>query len=359
MSKIASHILPPPSAELKQDLAMVLPTLRVAESAEIKAFWFGEPIAVDQAMSQATSLLRESKAPAIIGLSGLTIEAMRETIALAESMRAMLLPWPFLPWPCGDVAAARQSIVQTATLGHAASADLRVAFRDDPTRQDSPIDQWITQRVPNTLFVDGADLEALLRLRAKVREQGAAVFTSMTALPVKSIVVTLPAGVDCRIESQWHALAADAQQKIRISVMTLPDLRAAGNQRGAMEVMTWQTGLSGAAGGITFADGAPRPCPGASELLELGAIDTALDTGLTPLPPVLTQRLRHRIRISAALDKSADLCFITPGLSPGLRAQVMRFDGTILWLCDDPSPKSDAMDDPAIALISQLKQRVS
>ncbi len=345
MSTQSRHNLPPVSAELRRDLSMVLPMGKVAESAEIGAFVEGRAVELDEAVGCATALLRESQAPAIVGLNGLSIEAIREAIALAERMRAMILPLP-----ARDPVAARMNIVQTATLGHAMSADLRVAFRDDATRRESPIDQAIAQRVPNTLFVEGDDLDALLRLRAKVREQGAAVFTGMTALPVKSVAVTLPANVDPRIEAQWHALAADAQRSIRISVLTLPDLRTAGNHRGVIEALTWQTGLSGA----SFADGSPRFCGNVHELMRRGAIDVALDTGLHPLTTEQCGNLKHRIRIGDAVDPAADVCFVTPGLSPGLRARVMRFDGAVLWLCDDPSPGSDAIDDPVVGLIARL-----
>lgn len=349
MSTIARHHSPQISAELRRDLSMVLPALKTAESTEIKAYFQGTPVALDQAIARAVQLLHQSQAPAIIGLSGLTLEAIREAIALAWHMRAMLLPLPQR-----ESAAVRLPVVQTSTLAHAMAADLRVAFREDATRHDSPIDQAITARVPNTLFVEGNDLDALLRLRARVREQGAAVFTNMTALPVTSVAVTLPANVDPRIEAQWHALAADAQQKIRISVISLPDLRTAGNQRGTIEVLTWQTGLSGTTGGVNFADGAPRPCQGAVALLQRGGVDVALDTGLHPLPADLSSNVKHRIRIGDELDGAADICLVTPGLSLGLRARVMRFDGVVLWLCDDPSPQSDAIDDPSVRLFPQF-----
>lgn len=340
------------SADLRQDLSWVLPYVERAKSNGIAAYLAGREVSVEEAILRAAELVKSSIAPAIVGLNGLTIEAAREALALAEKWRAKLLPLP----AC-DAVTARMSVMQTATLGHSYSADLRVAFREDGERHANPVEEVIASRVPNTLFVKGDDLDALLRLRMAARGSGASVIKSLTALPVKKVVVVLPAGVDGRVDSQWHHLAAELQKELRVSVIKVPDLtapRAAGNLRAVIEVITWQTGLSCATGGVDFADGAPRPCSDAATLLSRGAVDVAIDTGLHATESGLISRVKHRIRIGDSLDAKADVCFVSPGLRVGLRARVMRFDGVIFWLCEDPSPGAGAVEDPVVQLLSRL-----
>lgn len=340
------------SANLRQDLSLVLPYVERVKSTGIAAYLAGREVSVEEAILRAAELVKSSIAPAIVGLNGLTIEAAREAVALAEKWRARLLPLP-----TDDVTATRMSVMQLATLGHAYSADLRVAYRPASAGQVNPVEEAIASRVPNTLFMQGDDLDLLLRVRMEVRARGAVAITSLTALPVKKVVVVLPAGVDERVESQWHALAAELQKELRVSVITPPDVatpRAAGNMRGVIEVITWQTGLSCATGGVDFADGAPRPCADAATLLSRGAVDVVVDAGLQSLELPLISSVKHRIRIGDSLDANADVCFVSPGLRVGLRARVMRFDGVILWLCEDPSPGGGAVEDPVVELLSRL-----
>jgi len=335
------------SDELRRDLALVLPEVRAVggmKRAEAQAWVGGRAASVEDAVTYAAELLRGSAAPAIVGLNGLTLEAVREAVALAEAARARLLPMPL-----GDPLSMRMSVTQAATLGHAMSADLRVVIQDG-ARKANAIEALIAERVPNALFMPG-DLGALLQLRATVREQGAAAITSTTALPVKHVVIPLPADTDPRVIGQWHRLAADLQRAVRVSAITVPDLTKVANLRGALEVITWQTGLSCATGGVDFADGAPRPSAAAATLIQRGGIDLAVDTGWRPLPVELASQCAHRIRIGIEADASADVSFVTPGLAAGLRARVMRFDGVILWLCDDPAPAAGAVDDPAVSLL--------
>jgi hypothetical protein len=143
------------------------------------------------------------------------------------------------------------------------------------------------------------------------------------------------------------------QKLLRVSVVTLPDLTIAGNIRGAIEVITWQTGLSCATGGIDFGDGAPRPCGGAVRLIESGAVDVMIDTGLRPVDAAMRAKVKHVVRIGDSLDESAEVCFVTPGLRAGLKARVMRFDGVVLWLCDEPA---SAPVDPVVELLKAVSR---
>ncbi|MEX2216819.1 MAG: hypothetical protein WD768_22080 [Phycisphaeraceae bacterium] len=334
--------------------------------AQLTAMTDGKTVPLEFAIARAKQLIESSTAPAIVGLNGLTLEAVREAVALAERHRMKLLPMP-LP----DPIAARQTVMQTATLGHAMAADLQVK-RESTARLaiDPPpappweggesevtpddladrIDAFITARVPNALFMPVDDLDAVLALRTKVRELGAKVFTDATALPVKRVIVLLPHDCDPRAVSQWHRLAVEVQQELRLAVLSLPSPDA-GNIRGVLEVITWQTGLSCATGGVDFTDGSPRPCAGAVSLLARGAIDLVIDTGLRALPDALSNKVTHRIRIGPEPDAKAAVSFVTPGLSLGLAAQVMRFDGVMLWLGDDAT---GAQSDPAVELLRRI-----
>ncbi len=353
--------MPTASAELRRDLSLVLPEVRAADSPVIEACVKGQRTEAHAAIALVRDRLRGSTAPAIVGLNGLSLEGVREALELAERWRAKLLP---MPMP--DPVAARMTVLQTATLGHALAADLKVVVRpqvkDSPATGQEPsmvtladrIDQAITARVPNTLFVSG-DLDTILALRQAARgkgERAAELFTDATALPVKRVIVLLPNDVDIRVAGEWHKLAAQVQRQIRVAVLSLPHPQAA-NLRGALEVITWQTGLSCATGGVDLADGAPKPCAGATNLLPRSACDVVIDAGWSPMPTAWRRNVRHYIRISAAIDADADVCFVTPGLALGVAARVMRFDGVILWLCDDPTP-GVALHDPAVDLLRRL-----
>ena len=67
-------------------------------------------------------------------------------------------------------------------------------------------------------------------------------------------------------------------------------------------------------------------------------------------PPV------KRVCIGRQFDQEADVRFRTPGLALGLAAQVMRFDGIILWLCEDPAT---APADPTVELLLSLANKIA
>jgi hypothetical protein len=143
--------------------------------------------------------------------------------------------------------------------------------------------------------------------------------------PVSRLAVVLPPATRSEIISQWHKLAAEVQTDIRMCVLPLPDLATYMNTRGALEVIAHLTGAYG-----TFGH---RREP-----------DVAIECGTRSGAP-------KRIVIGAA-DDTADLCFAAPGLAMGLSAQVVRFDGIPMWLCDDPKA---APPDPAVELLRRWR----
>ena len=180
-----------------------------------------------------------------------------------------------------------------------------------------------------------------------------------TLLRARRALFLLPADADARVVAQCDALAASLQNRVRLAVMTLPDAKHSLNRRGALELITWQTGLSCTSGGIDFSDSAPRPSPPLQKLLSRSAIDLLIDChpntnrlrDTTNRPQLITLGPSDPSRA----DQGAEVSFITPGLALGLAARVMRFDGIILWLCDDPA---SAPPDPVAQLLQDLLQRV-
>jgi hypothetical protein len=313
---------------LRRDLALVLPggEVRPYDGAETPAAIEGRPVSIEDAVNHAAELIDASRAPAIVGLNGLTIEAIREAIALAEAMRGRLLPEG-----TGDPVVARQSVTQTATLGHVFASHMIVWV--GCTGGDGPVANAIAERQLLGGFVE-ADLPTVLKLRESLRQPEA---TGPFAQH-KRVAVVLHQGTDPRVASQWHKLAADVQKKLRVCVFQLPHPDAS-NARGVIETVTWQTGLSPAFGGIDFGDGSPRACSANASLDLVISAGAAGETRITIGPP----------------DRRDLVSFSTPGLCAGLAARVMRCDGIVLWLCADPAT---APPDPAVEVLRVLRQRI-
>ncbi len=297
-------------------------------------------------VGEIAQAIRRSQAPAIVGLNSLSIEACRHAVAVAEVMRGRLLPWP-LP---GDNTHDHSSVTQTGSLGHIFASELIIwvgcSGGDGPIAEAIAAHQLLGALVP-------ADLATVLNARRTMA-------ADPKAAPIGShrrVGVVLGPGIDPRVASQWHKLAAQVQTTTRMAVFALPDLAATGNRRGVLEVILWQTGQSCRTGGVDFADGAPRPCSDAQTQLDLGAIDLLIDTTLPEFPPAtgLTGHVKHRIvigpRVSAGPTAERLRHVTVPPLTQGVAARVMRCDGVILWTCADPA---QAQPDSAAAFFQAL-----
>ncbi len=311
---------------LERDLALVLPALRWLEDANVTAMVRGDKAGTDDAIAEAAKLLASASAPAITGLGWLTIEAVREAVALIETLRGRIIAE-------ADPVAARIAVTQTATLGHLYACDLIVWVGQNA--RSGAIADAITSRVPHSINIE-ASVEQVLSWRNAIRS-GELPFNA------RRVGVVSAAKADPRVVAQWHKLAADVQKRIRVAVVTLPDAGTPPNARGAHEVVCWQTGLSLHNAGVSFADGSPRPCSSS------GNIDVLIDA--TGNPSVAGQG----IHLGRTHDPRAAVSFATPGLALGLAAQVARFDGVILWLCEDPVT---APPDPTVQLLTRLHEEV-
>jgi hypothetical protein len=300
---------------LQQRLSLVLPSPEQAKDTTLRAFAAGEAIAVDAAIERAAAMLRDSKAPAVTGAHRLSCQAVRQAVALMRQHDgAMRIDAPPIDHP----------VMHTASLGHVTACDFIIKPGPGDWAATHPVAAYVAQHVLHSLFVPPG-LDELLALRQRVRERGGKAITDITMRPAKRLAVLLPPETRSEIISQWHKLAAELQTGIRTCVMALPDIDRYYNTRGALEVIAHLTGAYGGFG--------HRRVP-----------DLAIDCGERSNAP-------QRIVIGTA-DETADLCFVTPGLAMGLAAQVVRFDGIPLWLCDDPVA---APPDPAAELLRRWR----
>lgn len=357
-------VIAPPSPELLQDLALVLPDLQLYDSKPISAAIRGKSASIHAALDHAAALLQSSRAPAIANVQALSLEALSQAVALAEAARARLLP--------SHAAPAVSPAAFGATLSHALSCDLALWVGPCDSAPHGLLKR-LRDRIPHhvTLASNLDELQALrLELTASpdasaTRAPGAspAQTPAQALLQARRALFLLPSDADPRLIAQCDALAASLQDRVRIAVMTLPDAKHSLNRRGALELITWQTGLSCTSGGIDFSDSAPRPSPPLQTLLDRQAIDLLIDCA--PGSKRNTDRLSNTSKTPALItlspcapsraDPAAEVSFITPGLTLGLAARVMRYDGIILWLCDDPA---SAPPDPTAQLLQDLLQRV-
>ncbi|MCE9589358.1 MAG: hypothetical protein K8S99_02410 [Planctomycetes bacterium] len=308
------------SDALRADLAMVLPEIPCGGGTAIEAM--AGPLA--EALSKA-------KAPVIAGLGTMSIEAVIRAVELMRDVRGRVLPWPLT----AGTSRGPMSVTQTATLGHVFASDLVIWV--GCTGADGPIAEAISSHQLRAALAPPT-LEAVLGLRA-------ALATNPRAEPIgnwKRVAVVLAPGCDERVVSQWHRLAAHVQQSVRVAVIQLPDIPSRRNIRGACEVITMLTSLSCDAGGVDFADGTPRPCPDVATLLSLNAIDLLIDTTPSPIEGLLPPARHVRLNPSALMAVPS-------------AARVMRFDGVMLRLADDPD---SAPPDPAAMLFSAVRKRL-
>ena len=164
------------------------------------------------------------------------------------------------------------------------------------------------------------------------------------------MAVVLGPQVGPRVLSQWNKFAATVQQQVRMFVLQLP-VESAANARAVREVVTWQTGVLPNPC-VDFSTGSPRAI---SHAIKRDSYDLLIHAGPAEDGDADDQPV-NRIRFDTQFDNEAQVSFCTPGLAIGLAAQVMRFDGIILWLCEDPAT---AAADPTVQLLSALTEKIA
>jgi len=365
----------------------------------VSAMVRGRPTDLPTAVAAAAELLRGAAAPAIVGLTGSTVEAVREAVALAETLRGLVCPWPTDPTRAWGL----RSPDLTRTLGAVrAYCDLIIFWRCDPTHTHPRHRQrWsgggMTVLIHDDPAPDGLSLEAaltlrrsretdvdlLLRLRLQL-ETGAPVDGDAAALAellsrsrACHVFVDPSSASNAIVMGQLQSLAAKLHGKVRMGVSVLP---GAVSGRTATEVLTWQTGF---AGPIDFADGAPRHRPGlleADRVLREGRTDVVVEighveigqTGMSVPPQDTPARIGgtdipvcpsnsggtdipvcpSRIVIAESPDPGAEVSFTAAALDPRMDAHVIRSDGIMLRLCGEGA----GVTDPTAAILAELRR---
>ena len=236
---------------LASDLGLVLPHVEPLQQDSVRVI--GDQVqSLDEALQYAGKLINDSTAPVILGLENLSIEAVQAAVYLAEKMRGRLVlgPAPNLKNRCGT-----HPVIQTASLGEILSADTLLWVGATLSTVRSRIESAGCSR--STLELAG-DLTSVLSLRRSLANRDRADSSIELILAGKRVAVLLGSTIDPRVESQWHKLAAGLQREVRVFVTRLPDENAR-NRRGAIEVVTWQTGIAPDSGAVDFSSGAPRP----------------------------------------------------------------------------------------------------
>ena len=288
----------------------------------------------EAAIEAAAQRLRAAEAPALAGLHGLTIEGLRAAHALAERLGASL----FLEPPEPD--ALFRGVTASGTLAELAACDLLLRVG---VEAGHPVARWLAERVERV-----SDLAATSEAVIAFRDEPDA-----TLADARRVGVLLAPDCDPSVASQWHRWAGRMQRSRRVFVLTPPAAGGAADERGALETLTWLAGAAPDQGGLRatpagFARTGPWP-----SAPEARASDVVLDAAPAPLP--LPNDKTARIRLGAARAADAAVTLPAPGLAPGLGARIMRFDGPVLWLCEDPDR---APADPAAATLFALAERV-
>jgi formylmethanofuran dehydrogenase subunit B len=362
------------------------------------------------AVRAAGDILLEAASPAVAGLSGLTVEAIREAVLLAEVLHAVIVPHPAAP--PGALRAGIDAPESSATLGEVrGTADLVVFWRADPERThprhlaryslDPPLldgrkrkavlvetlgsEENLTARraVEVLVFDPGArgdlsrDIEIIRALRClmekeedfEVEESARLVVDALHRLIGEARHAHFILGEDAAqspvLSNELARLCARARSRLRITVSALPP---SGNGRGVLEVLSWQTGRPGAS--VFRAASPPRDLAGAIDLerlLELRGADVILAAGLNRALLSLEARAAfeptQRIVIGAEADPRASVSIRVPGLDPRLPATIVRADGIHLTINGRPStaasPGDPAALDPAAGILAALTSRIS
>ena len=355
----------------------------------------GMPATLEGGYARAAQILTDARHPLVLGLAGLTCEAQRVAVGLADRLGG-----------CVDAgsgeAAALDSAMQavgmvTATLGEVRHrADLVIFWGVDPaTMHPRHFERYSLE--PRGEFVPNgrADRTCVVIDSCRTPTADAAdVFLQIkpgTDSAAVAILQALVGGSDqfdaAEVEQQtgvalvqWRDLAdrmqmahygalffdaASATESLLTLVrdmnrqtrfVCLP-LGAAGNAAGAKQVLAWQTGY---AGPVDFVDGYPRQRDGAlsagAALVfacdpvtdPIGALPVAVREHLSSIPRVVL----HTADVTPPTDAAVAFTVATPGIHTG--GTVFRCDGV-------PLPLRGAIASPystAGAVLKAIEQAV-
>lgn len=322
----------------------------------------GQPIDPDEAVNLAADWLRTSRAPWIVGLTGSTVETVREAAALADRLGAVIERGDGLD-ASAELAALREVGQVTATLGEVRDrADLIVYWNADPDKTHprhgqryaiDPVGRFIPDgrkgriilvagQSPNTTaqraddFLEvppNADFRYLQALRGLVR------FGAWADVPDPALIRWAEALRSARYAAIFHdgsmaepaavealfLLVRESNDSQRSVVLAMG---GPGNPAGASAVLTWQ---GGDPLGLDFSAGHPRSLPVSRPESGTTPHDVVLIVGGDPIPTI--SETATTIRIGPGSTRTGP----TPSLAiqaarPGVDGPgtVVRCDGA--WL---------------------------
>jgi formylmethanofuran dehydrogenase subunit B len=312
----------------------------------------GREATVEEAADAAAEILRQARAPLVYGLGGVSNEAQRQAVALAEAAGAIVDP----AGAAGAGLAFQAIGSSTATFGEIRDRpQLVVAWRADPavtnprllgrlrlergargSRRLVVVDAQRTATAQEAdAFVElGADhgFEALWALRAFVadapldRDRAGdlpldALGELTESLGSADHVAFLHGALDELDALALFSLVRDLSRERHAVTLSV---RGDGNARGAEDVLAWQTGFPAA---VSFARGFPRANPGelsAAALLERGEVDAALVIGADVLPGL---RELPTVVVGAEISHAARVAFATATAGIEVAGTAHRMDG--------------------------------
>jgi len=252
----------------------------------------GAPASVSAALARAAQLLREARRPLLCGFAQASVEDVRAALVLAERLRALLLlevqrgPWP------GTAAEALRGYA-SATLGEVRDrSQLIVIWREDPERTHPRLLERLgiggppPRLAPGRTLVVVDDRDTATAARAQLhlelpRERDLEALAILGLLargrtPSASELVEPLRELHARVEAAGHVAfvhgaeltgGAGGQRRAlalyelvralarRLHAVTLA-LPISAGERGAREVLAWQTGYGTS---VDFATGHPEP----------------------------------------------------------------------------------------------------
>ena len=327
----------------------------------------GEPASSEAGHARAAEILTSAKYPLFLGLGGLTCEAQRLVISLADRRQGCVGATTEADSPFD--AAVKSVGMVTATLGEVRHrADLIIFWGVDPaTTHPRHFERYSLEPrgefIPNgrrdrkcivvgptdTLTAAAADFRLETNLHGHVANENAiAMLKSSNEVSEhinKARYVALffdPKAAD----ETLLTLVRDMNHKTRFVCLPIGE---PGNAAGAKQLLAWQTGRTGL---VDFSTGAPRDAHGV--LTTDAAVLIACSPAVDPIGDVSAATREHLVRIPRVAIHTADVAppegaavsFVvaTPGIHTG--GTVFRCDGVPLPLrpaVEPPFPAAEAV----------------
>lgn len=328
---------------------------------EVQCWQQGKPATLEQSLATSARILRDAKAPGIVGLNLVSTETCTAAVALARQLKCWLSPWPADPlrfWghSAPDLALSRAEMQAGADLV------IYLGFPDgvdavQPRHRERHLSRGLGMDRPQLHLPWDSDegLKRTLELRLLL-ERGDSASPEVTAVAdaiskAQCIQVYVLASVAQHFPgmvTHWQALAAKQRGQRRMGVALLG---STGKARTVTETLTWLTGYPGP---VNFSTGEPEYLPHIGEveaLLARKACDLLLWVGMPPL----TASMATNLVLASAPINDAAASWQVPGLHPKLDAHVIRGDGVMLRLAGS----SPGLADPMATVLQRLLEELS